>query len=200
MAAALSISMSARQATRVSSRPPPRRQGRGPVPDSREACRHLEIRREQARAETGRRHAVRHRPAADAGHRLARRRSLHRHEQPRSARRLLAGQVHGKGQRRTPGRTALPRCPGIRFRLAVLLLRLRVEEDAAQPRVRRRRQGSRPLHDVHTAHRRVPGPLGTPGARVLRPAASSRRGTRMDCSSRSTDRGIARRCRRRRRT
>ena len=68
--------------------PPARRQGRRSVPAAREARRHLEVRREQARTrrrQTARRFAtgLRQMPA----HHLARRRALHRDEQPRSARR-----------------------------------------------------------------------------------------------------------------
>ena len=81
-------------------RPPAERQGPGSLPAAREARRHLEVRREQARAERRTTARVRHRPAPDAGHRLARRRALHRDEQPRSARHLLARQVHGR--RTTP--------------------------------------------------------------------------------------------------
>ena len=104
--------------------------------------------------EAGRRHAVRDRPSSDAGDHVARRRALHRDEQPRSARRVLARQVHGEGQRRAARRAAVPRRAGIELRLAVLLLRLRPEEVPAQPRVRRRRQGSRPLRRVHAARSR----------------------------------------------
>ena len=118
-------------------------QGRGPLPDSREARRHLEVRREQDEPDAGPGHALRHRPAPDAGHHVARRRALRRDEQPRSARRLLAGPVHRQGQRRASRRAALSRGAGIELRVAVLLLRLHDEDDDAQPGVRRRRQDGR---------------------------------------------------------
>ena len=63
----------------------------GPMPDPRTARRHLEIQRQQSGADPGGRREVRHRHAADAGHRLARWRALHRDEQPGSARRLWPG-------------------------------------------------------------------------------------------------------------
>ena len=69
--------------------------------------RHLEVRREQARAEAVGRHAVRDRPAADAGHYLARRRGVHRDEQPRSARHLLAGH---RSRRKTTSSGRPSRC------------------------------------------------------------------------------------------
>ena len=72
---------------------PSRREGRGPVPDSREARGHLEVRREQAEPDAGTGHALRHRPPSDAGDYLARRRALRRDEQPRSTRRVLAKAV-----------------------------------------------------------------------------------------------------------
>jgi glucose/arabinose dehydrogenase len=64
----------------------------GSLPHPGAARRHLEIRREQARADAGRRRALRHRLTSDAGHHVARRRALYCNEQSRSARRSVAGQ------------------------------------------------------------------------------------------------------------
>ena len=79
---------------------PAGREGRRSLPAAREARRHLEVRREQVEPDAGPGHALRHRPAPDARHHLARRRALHRDEQPRSARRVLAQPVHRR--RTTP--------------------------------------------------------------------------------------------------
>ena len=106
-----------------------RREGPGSLPDSREARRHLEVRREQAEPDAGPGHEVRDRPAAVPGHHVARERALHRDEQSRSAQLLLAGQVHGAGQRRPSGRADVSRHRRRELRLAVLLLRLPAEED-----------------------------------------------------------------------
>ena len=91
----------------------------GSLPDSRKARRHLEVRREQAGPDAGRWRALRHRPAPDAGHHLARRRALHRDEQSRSARRAVARQIHGEGKCRASRRADVSRGAGIKFRLAV---------------------------------------------------------------------------------
>ena len=56
---------------------------------------------------------------------------------------------------------------GRELRLAVLLLRLRPEQAAAESRVRRRRQDGRTLRRVHRADRDVPGALGAGRRDVL---------------------------------
>jgi hypothetical protein len=65
-----------------------------------------------------------HRLAPVPRDRVARQRALHRDEQPRSARRLLAAAVHAEGERGSPGRADVPRDRRRqeRLRLAVLLL------------------------------------------------------------------------------
>ena len=73
-------------------------------------------------------HEVRDRPAAVPRHHLARRRALHRDEQPRSARRR-SGPTSSRRRTTPSGRPS--RCTarsGVELRLAVLLLRLPAEE------------------------------------------------------------------------
>ena len=83
-------------------------------------------------AEAGKRHAVRDRPAAGAGVRVARHGALHHDEQPRPARHAVAQEVHEHRERRAACGADVSGDAGSEFRVAVLLLRLRSEEAAAQ--------------------------------------------------------------------
>ena len=163
------------------------------MPDPREARRHLEVRREQARTDAGQ--TARSSPPACArcrpspGTTTRSTSSMNNRDQLDV---FWPEQLHREGQRRAAGRADVSRGPGIELRLAVLLLRLRSEEECPQPRVRRRRQEGGPLRDVHAAGRGVPRALGAGGRDVLHAARSSRRSTRAARSSRSTDRGTAR--------
>ena len=129
-AAARSTSTSARRRTPVSSRDrQPGVEGSGSVPDSREARRHLEVRREQARIRRrtqGTRFAtgLRQMPAI-TWHDGALYIVMNNRDQLDV---VLAGQVHGEGQRRASGRADVSRGAGLELRLAVLLLRLPAEE------------------------------------------------------------------------
>ena len=64
-------------------RSPAERAGTGSVPAARDLCRHLQVRREQARTEAGRRQALRHRTAAGCRPHLARQLAVVRDAQPR---------------------------------------------------------------------------------------------------------------------
>ena len=105
----------------------------GSVPDSREARRRLEVRREQARTEAGGRHAfatgLRQLPAI-TWHDGALYIVMNNRDQLDV---VLAGQVHGEGQRRASRRADVPRGAGLELRLAVLLLRLRQKKFLLNP-------------------------------------------------------------------
>ena len=60
----------------------------------------------------------------------------------------MAGQIHRRGKRRRPAEPMYRATNRVQFRLALLLLRLRVEETAAQSRVRRRRQDGGALRGI----------------------------------------------------
>ena len=145
----------------------PKSPGQDPCPHARKARWRLEVRREQAGPETGGRHAVRHRPAPDARHHLARRRALHRDEQPRPARHRFAPACSPPQEnaerpaepmyRVEPGSTSAgPIASSITARRSCCS----IPNTAATARPRAVAPNS-------ASHRRFPGPLGAGGRDVL---------------------------------
>ena len=109
---------------------------------------------------------------------------------------LWPGQFTAEQNAEWPAEYLVRATDGIELRLAVLLLQQRGEEARHEPRVRRRRQEDRSLRRVHAAGRRASPDTGRRTTCSSTPARSFRSSTRAARSSRSTDRGIARRCRR----
>ena len=144
------------------------RRGQDPVPASREARRHLEVRREQARTDAGAGHAVRDRPASDAGHHLARRRALHRDEQPRSARRR-SGRTPSRRRTTPSGRPSrsIARCRGRTSAGRTASSTTRMKKFLLNPEYGGDGKDGRPLREVHAAGGGVPGALGAGRHQVL---------------------------------
>ncbi len=175
--------------------------GQAPVRRSRDARRHLEVRRTQEAPDAERRRII---SRAAFGTRSASRSIpldgklwTTQHGRDELGGEPASWSVAAEVQRRESGRRAAAGQPGRRLRLAVLLLRGRRASPRARAGVRRRRQEDRRVRAEEGAGRSVPGALGAERAHVLHGLDVSRRSTRMARSSRSTDRGTARLSRRR---
>ena len=168
-----------------------------PCTETRDARRHLALRRQQDRPGLLAGGALRHGPAQRRRPRLRRGRPPVRHPaRPRPALPELAAPLHRRAGRGAAGRGARAAHGGRRLRLAGMLLRPVSEEARARAGIwRRRRQDGRPLRAAHRAPvAAFPGHWAPNDARDLSRHQVSGRPIAAAPSSPSTAPGIARPC------